>query len=122
MIIGIGIDLVEIKRIEKACSKEHFVNRCFTKMEQELFHNNMRQAAGNYAVKEAVSKMFGTGVRGFSMDEIEVLRDELGKPTVSLYGKALELAKQLTITDIHVSISNTGDLVTAIVVGENRKV
>ena len=80
MIYGIGTDLVEIERIKKACMKEAFLVRCFTPREIELFEGNMVKAAGNFAVKEAVSKALGTGFRGFWPSDIEVLRDELGNP------------------------------------------
>ena len=56
---------------------------------------NAARLAGNFAVKEAVAKVFGTGFRTFGPREIEVLRDELGKPHVMLYGKAEETAKRL---------------------------
>lgn len=120
LIIGIGIDLIEIDRISKACEKEGFLKRCFTEAETQLIGDRWVKAAGNFAVKEAVSKMFGTGFRGISLKEIEVLRDELGKPYVKLYGKAAECAKQQGITRIHVSITNTKEYANAFVIGENH--
>mgnify|MGYP000529639502 CR=1 FL=1 len=73
-----------------------------------------------FAVKEAVSKVFGTGFRGFGLLDIEVLRDELGKPWVRLHGGAKKLADSLKITRIHVSITNTGSLASAYAVGEGE--
>lgn len=119
MIIGIGTDLIEIQRIKKACAREAFFVRCFTDKERELIGKNYTKAAGNFAVKEAVSKVFGTGIRGFELIDIEVLRDELGRPYVNLYRNALIIAKKNKITKLHVSISNTKDFVLAYVVGES---
>ena len=118
MIIGIGIDLIEIERIKKACAKEAFLLRSFTSAELEWIGGRAERAAGNFAVKEAVSKAMGTGFRGMSLNEIEVLRDDLGKPFVRLYGRAGAKAEALGIARWHVSISNTKTLATAYVIGE----
>ena len=118
MIIGIGIDLIEIERIKKACAKEAFLLRSFTSAEIECIGGWAERAAGNFAVKEAVSKAMGTGFRGMSLNEIEVLRDDLGKPFVRLYGRAGAKAEALGIARWHVSISNTKTLATAYVIGE----
>ncbi|MCI8514742.1 MAG: holo-ACP synthase [Lachnospiraceae bacterium] len=118
MIIGIGTDIVEIQRIEDACKRESFYRLCYTGQEQKLCGNSPALAAGNFAVKEAVSKVFGTGFRKLTLSEIEVLRDSLGKPYVNLYGAAASLAKELGIERIHVSISDTKETVVAMAVGE----
>lgn len=119
MITGIGVDLIEIQRISESCEKEGFLKRCFTEDEIKLIDGKWQRAAGNFAVKESVAKMLGTGFREMSLNDIEVLRDELGKPYVNLYGKARELANSQGITHIHVSITNTKDYANAFVVGEN---
>ncbi|MBQ9828594.1 MAG: holo-ACP synthase [Lachnospiraceae bacterium] len=118
MIAGIGTDMIEIKRIKKACEKESFLVRCFTAKELELIGQDPQKAAGNFAVKEAVSKVFGTGFSGFRPIDIEVLRDEKGKPFVNLYGGAEETAAKLGITVIHVSITDTEEYAAAFAVGE----
>ena len=88
MILGIGTDVIEIERIKSAVEKTSgFLEDIFTGKELEMFKlRNMRfeVIAGNFAAKGAISKALGTGVRGFSLREIEVLRDELGKPIVLL--------------------------------------
>lgn len=117
-IIGIGTDLLEIRRIENACKRESFYRRCYTEPEQKLCGDSPALLAGNFAVKEAVSKVFGTGFREVSLCEIEVLRDSLGKPYVNLYGAAASLAGELGIRRIHVSISDTKEMVVAMAVGE----
>lgn len=118
MITGIGVDLIEVDRVIKACEKESFLKRCFTENEIRLIMQDRMMAADNFAVKEAVSKMFGTGFKGISLPEIEVLRDSNGKPYVNLYGKALELAARQRVDRIFVSISNTKEYSNAFVVGE----
>lgn len=92
MIIGIGTDIIEIERIEKAIkNNKHFLDKLFTKKEIILFKSKSMRSevvAGNFAAKEAISKALGTGVRGFSFKDIEVLRDELGKPVATISEKA----------------------------------
>lgn len=119
MIIGIGNDLVETCRFDDIKNKQGFADKYFT--EREIFEAKGRSAffAANFSVKESVSKVFGTGIRGFSLKEIEVLRDEYGKPYVNLYGKAEELAGKLGIRKIHVSITDTRELVMTMAVGED---
>ena len=119
MITGIGVDLIEVNRVLKACEKDNFLNKIFTKKEIELIEMDKGKAADNFAVKEAVSKMFGTGFREVKPIEIEVLRDNLGKPYVNLYGNTAAIAKNQKITAIHVSISNTKEYSNAFVVGES---
>ena len=78
MIFGIGTDLIEINRVVKACERKAFLTKVYTEQEQKLFLSDIRKAASNFAVKEAVVKMFGTGFRAILPKEIEVLRDNLG--------------------------------------------
>lgn len=120
MIIGIGTDLIEVDRVTKACVNKHFLDKYFTENEIFMINEDNRKAADNFAVKEAVSKMFGTGFRDFSPCDIEVLRDEVGKPYVNLYGKALALSIELNVKKIHVSISNTKTYAQAFVIGEGE--
>lgn len=114
MIIGIGVDIIEISRIEKACMKDRFLKNIFTEKEIELClcedgKKRVSSLAGNFAVKEAVSKAFGTGVRKFTMRDIEVLRNELDMPYVVLHNGAKAVSDKIHIKKISVSIShNTG--------------
>lgn len=118
MIVGVGIDIVEIERIKKALDKHGFSKRFFTEEEQKMSGNKVVMLADNFAVKEAVSKALGTGVRGFVLKDIEVLRDELGKPYVNLYGGALNIYNNLNAKNIQVSISNTDTISQAICIIE----
>ncbi|GMQ56861.1 holo-ACP synthase [Vallitalea sediminicola] len=121
MIKGIGNDIVEVDRIEKAIHNKRFLEKFFTSDENKLFAaKNYRgeTIAGNFAVKESVSKVLGTGFVHFAPIDIEVLRDDKGKPYVILYNGAKDLARQLDISMIHVSISHSKDNVIAIAIGE----
>ena len=109
MTIGTGIDIIEIGRIEKAIKNNKFLTKCFTKNELEFIKSSPRlesqRAAGVFCAKEAVSKALGTGIV-FKLTDIEIIKDELGKPTVLLYGKAKEISIALNIRNIQVSISH----------------
>ena len=118
MIIGVGTDLIELKRVQKACERESFLNRIFTEDEYREASGDHRRLAGNFAVKEAVSKALGTGFSAMAPKDIEVLRDERGKPFVRLYGKARARACELGAERIVVSISDTAELVLAFAVAE----
>lgn len=122
MITGIGVDLIEIDRVVKACEKTGFQKRIFTQKEVELISLDTVKAAGNFAVKEAVAKMFGTGFRGIKPIEIEVLRDDKGKPFVNLYGNAAIMAESQGVSVIHVSITNTKIYANAYVIGERKDI
>lgn len=118
MITGIGTDLIEIARVSKACEKKSFLERYFTSAELTLITKDLKKAADNFAAKEAVAKALGTGFRTFFPIDIEVLRDEQGKPFVNLYGKAKELAKEIGINAIHISITNTREYANAFAICE----
>ena len=112
MIIGIGTDIIEIDRIEKAMERTSgFIQKSFTSNEIEYFNSKGFKAnivAGNFAAKEAVSKALGTGFRGFGLKDIEILRDNLGKPIVQLSDKIYELIDTKGF-NMHVSISHSKD-------------
>jgi len=110
MIIGIGIDIIEINRIEKVILRtSSFIEKSFTSNEIEYFKSKGLKGnviAGNFAAKEAISKAIGTGFRGFGLKDIEVLRDGLGKPVVNLSYKIYKLL-DIKEFNIHVSISHS---------------
>jgi holo-[acyl-carrier protein] synthase len=121
MIRGIGTDIVKVKRIEKIISRTpRFVEGAFTYVEICYFEskkNVSESIAGVFAVKEAVSKALGTGVRGFGLHDIEVTHDELGKPNVNISDKIIEKYK-LNDCKIHATISHTSEDAVAFVVIE----
>ena len=118
MIVGIGTDLIEIGRIQKMAERKNSLSRIFSKEELAYADSDSTTLAGNFAVKEAVSKVFGTGFFGLEPHEIGVFRDTKGAPYVKLTGRAQKLASDLQITKFHVSITNTGELAQAFVIGE----
>ncbi len=119
MVIGIGNDLIEIERFEKSSDRQGFLERYFTENELAQAKGRAKMLAADFSVKESVSKVFGTGIVGFSLDEIEVMREESGRPYVNLYGKALEIARSKGIRRIHVSITDTQTLVMTVAIGED---
>jgi holo-[acyl-carrier protein] synthase len=121
MLTGVGCDLLEIKRMENACEKEAFFSRVFTENERRQAGGKPSVLAGTFAVKEAVAKVFGTGFREFMPQDIEVLRDDLGKPYVVLHGKAEATAREKKVSRIEVSISDTAEYVMAFAVGEGDR-
>ena len=119
MIKGLGVDIVENSRFTSMENKEQFIHRYYRPEEIKLIEEKgLSIAIDNFAVKEAVSKVLGTGFRGFGLTDIEVLRDPLGKPYVNLYGAAKEISDALEINSFFISISNTKELSVAVVVAE----
>ena len=121
MIVGVGVDAVEVASIQKCCDREHFEQRIFTAAEIEQFDSKKVRAASDFAGKEAVAKVFGSGFSGCQPGDIEILRDEKGAPYVQLYRGAKKLADHLGITTIHISITNTSELAVAYAVGSNEQ-
>ncbi|MDD2956171.1 MAG: holo-ACP synthase [Oscillospiraceae bacterium] len=118
MILGTGIDMVEIGRIRKSMENPRFLTRVFSSEEQELFRERgfpPQTVAANFCAKEAFSKALGTGLRGFALSEISVLRDELGKPWIKLDGAALELAKRGGYS-FSLSLTHTREYAAAVVI------
>lgn len=124
MIVGVGTDIIEVERIKKAIERNsNFLDKIFTAKERLYFEskNNLATSiAGTFAAKEAVSKVFGTGIRNFSWTDIEVSRDTLGKPSISLTNGAKTLAESMNITEIMVSISHCERYAVAYCTGVNQ--
>jgi len=125
MIIGVGTDIVEIRRIKKAMeSNDRFLEKIFTTIELEyLKSRNLRSeyVAGRFAAKEAVAKALGTGFRGFDFKDIEIDRTTLGKPIVILKGKAKLIANKEGQYYVHLSISHGEDSAVAYAIVEVEK-
>lgn len=114
-IIGIGIDLVEVERIERAVKRRaSFLKRIFNEREITLSDRGVlrfEELAGRFAVKESVLKVLKTGWRkGVTFNEIVVLNHPTGAPFVELTGRAHQVAQELGVKKIHVSISHTREL------------
>ena len=112
-ILGIGVDIVEIARIEKSITRlgEPFLRRVFTEAEREYCARMALSApsyAARFAAKEAVSKAFGTGIGGsVGWLDIEVQRKTSGEPFIVLHGGASALAQRLGIREVLISLSHS---------------
>ncbi|NVK25337.1 MAG: holo-ACP synthase [Gammaproteobacteria bacterium] len=108
-IIGLGTDIVEIQRVEKAFSPR-FAERVLTESELNILKSSKEPArylAKRWSAKEAAAKALGTGIgRGISFQQFEISNDELGAPVLELNGAAFELSQQKGIKSIHLSISD----------------
>jgi holo-[acyl-carrier-protein] synthase len=117
MIRGIGIDIIEIERIDRAINRNNkFLDRIFTNKEKDYFKQvnySITSIAGNFAAKEAAVKAIGTGIRGFKWIDIEVQRDSFGKPMIQLYNQAREMAQGRGISEILITISHSRDYAVA---------
>ena len=120
MIVGIGNDIIEIERIEKAISKEGFKNKIYTQKELENIEkrgNRLETYAGIFSAKEAISKAIGTGVREFSLTDLEILNDDLGKPYVVVSEKLNKILKNKKEDyQIEISISHSKKYATAMAI------
>ena len=125
MISGVGVDIVEIRRINEAMTKHvNFIDKMFSKNEIEyLKSRNLRAqfVAGRFAAKEAVAKALGTGFRGFNFKDIVIDRNALGKPLVVLKGKARTLANKYGEYKFHLSISHERENAIAYVIFEGEE-
>jgi len=123
MIFGIGIDIIEVPRVEKLSKKDDkFVKKIFTQTEIDYcrkFKNGAQNFAGRFAVKEAFMKAMGTGFsNGVKFSEIETVNDKLGKPVIVLYGGTKDKFCKCNLKFSHVSIAHLKDYATAVVVIE----
>lgn len=119
----LGIDLIEISRIQKAMRNNHFILRVFGADEQrelKVRRNIYPSAAACFAAKEAFSKTLGTGIRGFSLSEVQLLHDSLGKPYLHLSGRAQLLAKEKCLKSFSVSITHTKEYAAAVVAADRE--
>lgn len=121
MIKGNGIDVIEVERIRKNIENEGFLKKMYT--EKELEYLNIRKfnpqtAAGLFAAKEAVAKCLGTGFATFGLLDIEILKNESGKPVVNLMNNAFNIAKQNKICNIQLSITHIKDYAIASCIAE----
>lgn len=124
-IVGHGIDLVDVPRIERMLREhaEQFRARCFTGREAAAADASARPAeylAARFAAKEAVLKALGTGWRhGIAWTDIEVVPDNQGKPTIALTGQAALFAQSLGARRWTLSITHAGGSAIASVIAED---
>lgn len=121
MIKGNGIDIIEVERISKNIGNESFMKKIYTLNELEYLRTrkfNPQTAAGIFAAKEAVSKCLGTGFSTFGTQDIEILKNEKGKPIVVLSNNAFDIAEENKITNIQLSITHIKDYAIASCIAE----
>ena len=125
MVIGMGTDLIETKRVQESMDRfgMRFLERIFTAGEIAYCQRKKNAAesfAARFAAKEAGAKALGTGIsRGVSWKEFEVKREASGKPTLSLSGRAAELAGAMGIRHVEVSLTHSRELAMAVVLVED---
>lgn len=123
MILGLGLDLAKVERIQQALDRfgQRFVERCFTPGEAALCLARPRPASAlamRFAAKEAFSKAAGLGMRGLAWREIEVAHEPGGRPYLVLHGRAADWAVAHGLAASHVSLTDDGDYAAAVVVLE----
>jgi holo-[acyl-carrier protein] synthase len=121
MLVGTGIDLIEVPRIARSLERygERFLERVFT--DEEIAYCRARASAAEsfaarFAAKEAGAKALGTGIQqGVSWKELEVRRARGSRPTLVLSGRARAIAGQLGVTRVSLSLTHTASLAMATV-------
>jgi len=124
-ILGTGIDIVTISRIEKTLARfgEHFERKIFAPGEAEYCRKKKHPAphfAARFGAKEAFIKVVG-GRFGVSWKEIEVVRDRRGKPSLKLSGRAAEIADERGIGTLHLSMTHHGDIAMVQIIAESKE-
>ncbi len=115
MIIGIGVDLVDLTRFEAHLNEnDGLTEKIFREDEREV---PARTLAGRFAAKEALVKAFG-GSTGMHWHDVKVSKNSLGAPELTLFGSTAEVAKEKGIDRLHLSISHDGDYAIAYVIAE----
>src|SRR5271154_751972 len=124
MVLGLGTDLIETKRVQESIDRfgERFLERVFTAGEITYCRRKKNAAesfAARFAAKEAGAKALGTGIsRGVSWKDFEVKREAGGKPTLHLSGRAAELATKMGIQRVQLSLTHSRELAMAVVLVE----
>lgn len=117
MILGVGVDLVDLARFEsKLVSTPALINRIFTETERD---RPMQSLAGIWAAKEALIKALGDS-SGLRWHDVTVAKDSKGKPFLELSGATAEIATSKGISSWHLSISHDGGMACAFVVAEGN--
>lgn len=111
-----GIDAVEISRIEHSLKSDGFKKRVYGSRELEELENKKAESfAGAFCAKEAFSKALGTGIRGFSLNEVQVLHDGYGAPYFYFTGNAEKIVREKGL-EFSLSITHTEAFATASVI------
>ncbi|RXJ72312.1 holo-ACP synthase [Veronia nyctiphanis] len=121
-VLGLGTDIVEVERFDKMRCLQAFADRVLTSQEHLRFNESKFQArflAKRFAAKEAAAKALGTGFAcGVTFQDLDISNDELGKPILTLVGKAKEIADSMGVSRCLVSISDEKNYSVATVILE----
>jgi holo-[acyl-carrier protein] synthase len=118
MVLGLGTDIIEIKRIERLTQSQSFYRRFFTDNELKyLLSKKVESTAGYFCAKEAVVKALGTGFSGIGYKDVEIVKIN-SVPCVVLHENALRIAKTKGIEKIHLSITHCREYAAATAVAE----
>ena len=117
--IEVGIDVIEIARIEHVLNKfgDRFLRRIYTPRERERYGRRVSELAARFAAKEATMKALGTGIRGVRWRDIETLPNRRGKPILTLHETAARRADLLGLTNWSISLTHSRTEAMAIVIG-----
>ena len=118
-----GVDIIEIKRVEKVAFSygDRFLKRIYTDGEIKYCRGRAPQLASRFAAKEAVMKALGTGIRGVGWRDVEVTRKRGMAPDIKLHGRAQKRASQIGLTGLAISLSHSKEFAVASVIGESTK-
>ena len=118
-----GVDIIEIPRIKRVLDRygQRCLNRVFTPDEIAYCRGRAPNLAGRFAAKEAAMKALGTGVRGVSWKDIEVIRADSGAPSLRLHGRAEKRAERLQMSEMSLSISHSREYAVAFVVAQREE-
>jgi len=116
----VGIDIIEIPRIAQAISRwqEAFLTRVYTDAELKYCHNAIPSLAARFAAKEATMKALGTGMKDLRWQDIEILSNADGAPSLQLHGQALKKSNEVGITELFVTMSHSKQYAIAFVIGD----
>ena len=126
MIVGLGVDIVEIKRLREilARQQDRFIQRVFTESEQEYCRSHrdpVPHYAARFAAKESLFKALGTGwAKGVSWRDAEVVREAMRAPILVLHGQAEKLSESLGVDAVHLSLTHSNESAVAVVILEHQ--
>ena len=118
-----GVDIIEIKRVEKVAFSygDRVLKRIYTDGEIEYCRGRAPQLASRFAAKEAVMKALGTGIRGVGWRDVEITRKRGMAPHIKLHGRAKKRASQIGLKELAISLSHSKEFAVASVIGESTE-
>jgi len=125
MILGVGCDIIQVRRVARAIEHPRFLERVYTARERAYADRRgkgrVASLAARFAGKEAVLKAFGTGLRDGQLTDVEILPDALGAPKVQLSGYFAAHAAEMGVTNVWITLSHERDYALAYCVLEGQR-